>query len=68
MATQFLVRSPGNKHAISLKVVLYDGVGLSRVDESGMAMNRSRACKQGSFATQLTAMDHIPNQISRTHH
>lgn len=36
MATQFLVRSPGNKHAISLKTVLYDGVGLSRIiDDNG---------------------------------
>eukprot|EP00956_Cyclotella_meneghiniana_P022161 scaffold41436_cov37-Cyclotella_meneghiniana.AAC.1 len=38
MATQFLVRSPGNKHAISLKTILYDGVGLSRVDDNGMAV------------------------------
>ena len=38
MATQFLVRSPGNKHAIPVKAVLYDGVELTKIDEDGMSV------------------------------
>eukprot|EP00956_Cyclotella_meneghiniana_P034392 scaffold104364_cov36-Cyclotella_meneghiniana.AAC.2 len=38
MATQFLVRTPGNKHAINLKTILHDEIELIRIDEDGMAI------------------------------
>ena len=38
MATQFLVRTPGNKHTINLKTILHDEIELIRIDEDGMAI------------------------------
>jgi hypothetical protein len=36
MATQFIVRSEGNKHALSLKTVVYDGLDIRRLQENGI--------------------------------
>jgi hypothetical protein len=36
MATQFIVRSEGNKQALSLKTVVYDGLDIRRLQEDGI--------------------------------